>query len=345
MGDGDCTLDRRRALGACAALQHEHRCCCSTMASMASRRTRPRRRRRRASRATPSRRAAACRPLNPLSVSLGVTNASFVAQTAEWAPAHLYATLRAAYRHRGLTFVRVLQRCPSITSAIYPGGGAGSGTHRAARTMTTASVLPDLDKIYKKQTRARPAGPRHGPASRRVRGAQSVSASSSATRSRERATRSRQQRRPHREERIALLNKELRQVCRLTRAFDRGVGSSGAADATFRSSRRAPCCRPRSCVPRYASGRRSCRAALAAPAANWASSPRDGSIRPGLPPSSRRCHQSRPRRLPRSTARSPSCAASPIAATRRFSLTCPRVAGSVSGSVMRWPRSAAPLVR
>ncbi len=57
--------------------------------------------------------------LNPLTVSLGVTNASFVAQTAEFVPAHLYATLRAAYRHKGLSFVRVLQRCPIYTPGIY----------------------------------------------------------------------------------------------------------------------------------------------------------------------------------------------------------------------------------
>ena len=50
--------------------------------------------------------------LNPLTVALGVTNASFVAQTAEWSPPHLEATLRAAFAHPGFAFVRVLQRCP-----------------------------------------------------------------------------------------------------------------------------------------------------------------------------------------------------------------------------------------
>jgi 2-oxoglutarate ferredoxin oxidoreductase subunit beta len=58
-------------------------------------------------------------PLNPLTVSLGVTNASFVAQTAEFVPAHLFATLRAAYHHRGLSFVRILQRCPIYSPGIY----------------------------------------------------------------------------------------------------------------------------------------------------------------------------------------------------------------------------------
>jgi len=51
-------------------------------------------------------------PLNPLTVTLGITNASFVAQTIDWHPPHLYATMREAHRHDGLSFVRVLQRCP-----------------------------------------------------------------------------------------------------------------------------------------------------------------------------------------------------------------------------------------
>ncbi len=58
-------------------------------------------------------------PLDPLSVTLGVTNASFVAQTADWAPQHLYRTLDAAFRHRGFAFVRVLQRCPVWTSSVF----------------------------------------------------------------------------------------------------------------------------------------------------------------------------------------------------------------------------------
>ena len=57
--------------------------------------------------------------MNPLQATLGVTNASFVAQTAEWLPAHLFATLKAAYRHRGFAFVRILQRCPHFTADIF----------------------------------------------------------------------------------------------------------------------------------------------------------------------------------------------------------------------------------
>jgi 2-oxoglutarate ferredoxin oxidoreductase subunit beta len=57
--------------------------------------------------------------LNPIEATLGVTNASFVAQTADWVPAHLYETLRAAYRHPGFAFVRILQRCPQYTNVLF----------------------------------------------------------------------------------------------------------------------------------------------------------------------------------------------------------------------------------
>jgi 2-oxoglutarate ferredoxin oxidoreductase subunit beta len=86
-------------------------------------------------------------PLNPLSTMLGTTNVSFVAQTAEWIPAHLYATLRAAQHHRGLAFVRILQRCPMYTSSLY---------ERAVKDPSLVEMLvhddgvltPELDQIY-----------------------------------------------------------------------------------------------------------------------------------------------------------------------------------------------------
>jgi 2-oxoglutarate ferredoxin oxidoreductase subunit beta len=50
--------------------------------------------------------------LNPLTVTLGVQNVSFVAQAVDWAPDMLYDIVKAAYHHRGLSFVRIVQRCP-----------------------------------------------------------------------------------------------------------------------------------------------------------------------------------------------------------------------------------------
>lgn len=57
--------------------------------------------------------------LDPLQATLGVSNASFVAQTADWVPAHLYATLQAAYDHPGFSFIRILQRCPKFTPDVF----------------------------------------------------------------------------------------------------------------------------------------------------------------------------------------------------------------------------------
>jgi 2-oxoglutarate ferredoxin oxidoreductase subunit beta len=58
-------------------------------------------------------------PINPIAATLGITNASFVAQTGDWLPAHMYATLQAAYHHKGFAFVRVLQRCPQYTTELF----------------------------------------------------------------------------------------------------------------------------------------------------------------------------------------------------------------------------------
>ena len=50
--------------------------------------------------------------LNPLTVTLGVQNVSFVAQAVDWIPEVLYDIVKAAFHHTGLSFVRILQRCP-----------------------------------------------------------------------------------------------------------------------------------------------------------------------------------------------------------------------------------------
>ncbi|MEO6068241.1 MAG: thiamine pyrophosphate-dependent enzyme [Gemmatimonadales bacterium] len=93
--------------------------------------------------------------LNPISVSLGVTNASFVAQTAEWVPAHLYATLRAAHHHRGLAFVRILQRCPVYSSAVYQ-AAVQDPARIALLVHDDGVVVPELEKTYRTQVRHDP---------------------------------------------------------------------------------------------------------------------------------------------------------------------------------------------
>jgi 2-oxoglutarate ferredoxin oxidoreductase subunit beta len=58
-------------------------------------------------------------PINPIQTTLGIANVSFVAQTVDWNPAHLFATLTAAHRHPGFAFVRILQRCPHFKDGLF----------------------------------------------------------------------------------------------------------------------------------------------------------------------------------------------------------------------------------
>lgn len=86
--------------------------------------------------------------LDPLTISLGLTGASFVAQTAEWVPAHLYATLQAAYHHNGFSFVRILQRCPVYTPEVFQ--AAAKEPDRTELIVHENGVdVPSLASVYK----------------------------------------------------------------------------------------------------------------------------------------------------------------------------------------------------
>ncbi len=90
-------------------------------------------------------------PMNPLEATLGVTNASFVAQTAEWLPAHLFSTLRAAHEHRGFSWVRILQRCPHFTADIF--GDAVKDPSRVELLVHDDGITaPGLDRIIEHRT-------------------------------------------------------------------------------------------------------------------------------------------------------------------------------------------------
>ena len=52
--------------------------------------------------------------LNPMETTLGVTNVSFAAQVVDWVPGLLYDVISRAFHHQGLSFIRVLQRCPEF---------------------------------------------------------------------------------------------------------------------------------------------------------------------------------------------------------------------------------------
>jgi len=58
-------------------------------------------------------------PLNPLCTTLGVSNVSFVANAVEWIPELLYDIIRQGFHHKGLAFIRILQRCPHYTPHVF----------------------------------------------------------------------------------------------------------------------------------------------------------------------------------------------------------------------------------
>jgi 2-oxoglutarate ferredoxin oxidoreductase subunit beta len=64
-------------------------------------------------------RGAYLNPLNPLTVTLGVENVSFVAQAVDWMPGLFYDILAQAFEHKGLSFIRVLQRCPNYLPNLF----------------------------------------------------------------------------------------------------------------------------------------------------------------------------------------------------------------------------------
>ncbi len=94
--------------------------------------------------------------LNPITATLGVTNASFVAQTADWIPAHVFATLQAAYQHPGFAFVRILQRCPVFAAPVFD-PAVKNPELTELLVHPDGITVPSLDPIYKNRFTHDPA--------------------------------------------------------------------------------------------------------------------------------------------------------------------------------------------
>jgi 2-oxoglutarate ferredoxin oxidoreductase subunit beta len=60
-------------------------------------------------------------PLNPLTVTLGITNISFVAQIVDWNAQLRHEVIKKAHEHKGTGFVRIIQRCPVYVESIGKG--------------------------------------------------------------------------------------------------------------------------------------------------------------------------------------------------------------------------------
>jgi 2-oxoglutarate/2-oxoacid ferredoxin oxidoreductase subunit beta len=96
-------------------------------------------------------RGAVLQALNPLTVTLGVQNASFVAQGVDWMPEQMVEIVKKAFHHRGFSFIRVIQRCPEFLPKMFEPWLHDPGrtlllTH--ARGLTPSA---EVSRIYRNQ--------------------------------------------------------------------------------------------------------------------------------------------------------------------------------------------------
>jgi 2-oxoglutarate ferredoxin oxidoreductase subunit beta len=96
-------------------------------------------------------RGAPLRPLNPLTVTLGVPNASFVAQAVDWIPDILYDIISAAFHHKGLSFVRIIQRCPEFLPKLLDPWVQNPDSILMLSHENGVQASPALANVYKNQ--------------------------------------------------------------------------------------------------------------------------------------------------------------------------------------------------
>lgn len=97
------------------------------------------------------------RPLNPLSVTLGISNVSFVANVAEWIPEVLNKIISAAFHHNGFSFIRIMQRCPHFTPKIFDPLITDPNKLLMLEHENGIRISDDLAKIYKNKKEHDPA--------------------------------------------------------------------------------------------------------------------------------------------------------------------------------------------
>jgi 2-oxoglutarate ferredoxin oxidoreductase subunit beta len=89
--------------------------------------------------------------LQPLTVTLGVQNVSFVAQAVDWIPEVLYDILSAAFHHKGLSFVRIVQRCPEWLPKMFEPFVQDPQRTLLLHGAGGLTISPALSKVYKNQ--------------------------------------------------------------------------------------------------------------------------------------------------------------------------------------------------
>jgi 2-oxoglutarate ferredoxin oxidoreductase subunit beta len=96
-------------------------------------------------------------PLNPIDVTLGVGNASFVAQAVDWIPDLVHDIIQAGFRHRGFSFIRVLQRCPEYMAHRYDDWVQHPEKMLLLKHENGLEINADIGRIYRNQQDHDPA--------------------------------------------------------------------------------------------------------------------------------------------------------------------------------------------
>ncbi len=100
-------------------------------------------------------------PLNPLSVTLGIQNVSFVAQAVDWIPELVYDIISRAFHHKGCSFVRIIQRCPEFLPELLAPWLSDPNRTLLLTHENGMRVSAALGKVYKNQREHDPSNIDH----------------------------------------------------------------------------------------------------------------------------------------------------------------------------------------
>lgn len=101
-------------------------------------------------------------PLNPTAATLGFTNVSFVANTVDWNPVHLHATIQAGFKHKGFSFIRVFQRCPQYTASLFEEAQANPERVLLMTHPNGIQIGKDLERMFPNRVEHDPSDLGHG---------------------------------------------------------------------------------------------------------------------------------------------------------------------------------------
>lgn len=94
---------------------------------------------------------------DPLQATLGMSNLSFVAQAPDWIPELLYEIIFAAHKHRGFSFIRILQRCPEYQANRWEPCIQDPDRLLVLTHKDGIQLSPALSRVYRQQTEHDPA--------------------------------------------------------------------------------------------------------------------------------------------------------------------------------------------